>query len=514
VTAPGEPFLLAVAQAITLVIFASAALQNLLHIVQLVIATAAIRERPPIAQADLLHSRYGPIAPPISVVAPAFNEQTTILASVRSMLGLHYPDYDVIVVNDGSTDATLAVLAAEFALERVVEPMELLLTHRPVRGIYRSRSDPRLWVIDKLNGGKADAQNAGISLSRATHFCIVDGDTILETDALIRAVQPFLDDPERVIAVGGTLRIANGLSAQSGQVRQIRLSDRFLPRVQVVEYLRSFLMGRLAWSRINALLIISGAFGLFRRDVVVEIGGYTTGSLGEDLDIVVRLHRHMIEARRDYRIGFVPDPACWTEVPQSLRVLGRQRTRWQQGALECFFQNKRMALNPAYGRVGLLGFGHMIVVDLLGPVLEVLGYLCIPLFWWFGALSTEALIAYTALVFGLGTFTSIASLMLAEFQLRPYPRVEDLLKLGSAAVLENFGYRQLHNFWRLRGWLHYLTAQHSWGEMPRIGFAPGSEGAPDGPPANMLPQSRDSTDRGVIGGAGTAPITVPQHQGA
>jgi cellulose synthase/poly-beta-1,6-N-acetylglucosamine synthase-like glycosyltransferase len=480
-TEAGEPFILHVAEAITLVIFASAALQNLLHMIQLVMAAAAIRERPPLAEADLLHSRYDHIAPPISVVAPAFNEERTILASVRSMLALRYPDYDVIVVNDGSTDATLAVLAADFLLERVVEPMELLVPHRPVRGIYRSRSDPRLWVIDKINGGKADAQNAGISLSRATHFCIVDGDTILEADALIRAVIPFLDDPQRTIAVGGTLRIANGLSAQSGQVKEVRLSNRFLPRVQVVEYLRSFLMGRLAWSRINALLIISGAFGLFRRDVVMEIGGYTTGSLGEDLDIVVRLHRHMIEERREYRIGFVPDPACWTEVPQSLRVLGRQRTRWQQGALECFFQNKRMALNPRYGRVGLLGFGHMIVVDLLGPVLEVLGYFCVPLFWWFGVLSTEALIAYTALVFGFGTFTSIASLMLAEFQLRPYPRLEDLMKLGSAAVLENFGYRQLHNLWRVRGWFHYLTARHSWGEMPRIGFGPASE-APDALP--------------------------------
>jgi cellulose synthase/poly-beta-1,6-N-acetylglucosamine synthase-like glycosyltransferase len=463
--------LIEAAEAVTLVIFVSAGLQNLLHMIQLVIAAAAIRARPPIAEADLLHGRYGRIAPPISVVAPAFNEERTILATVRSMLSLRYPDYDIIIVNDGSTDGTMSLLAAEFQLGRVVEPMELVIPHAPVRAVYRSRSDPRLYVIDKVNGGKADAQNAGISLSRANHFCIVDGDTVLEPDALIRAVQPFLDDPDRTIAVGGTLRIANGNSAENGQVRRVRLSDRFLPRIQVVEYLRSFLMGRLAWSRINSLLIISGAFGLFRRDVVMEIGGYTTGSLGEDLDIVVRLHRHMIEEKRDYRIGFVPDPACWTEVPQSLRVLGRQRTRWQQGALECYFQHKSMAMNPAYGRVGILGFGHMILVDLLGPVLEVLGYFCIPLFWWFGVLSIEALIAYTALVFGLGTFTSIASLMLAEFQLRPYPRVEDLLKLGSAAVLENFGYRQLHNFWRLRGWFYYLTARHSWGEMPRIGFA-------------------------------------------
>jgi cellulose synthase/poly-beta-1,6-N-acetylglucosamine synthase-like glycosyltransferase len=465
-----DPFWIEAAELLTLAILVSAALQNLLYMIQLGIAAAALHKRPPVVDPALVYRRYARIAPTISVVAPAFNEERTILASARAMLALQYPRFDVIIVNDGSTDATLPVLRAAYALEPVGDELEILLPHKPVLGVYRSRSHPRLFVIDKVNGGKADAQNAGISLSRASHFCIVDGDTILEQGALIRGVQPFLDDPDRMVAVGGTLRVANGVDIHEAAVRGVEVSDRFLPRVQIVEYLRSFLMGRLAWSRINALMIISGAFGLFRRDVVMEIGGYTTGSLGEDLDIVVRLHRHLIEARRDYRIGFVPEPACWTEVPQSLRVLARQRARWQHGALECFFQNKRMALNPRYGRVGILGFGHMLIVDLIGPVMEVLGYVVLPLFWLLGALSVDYLIAYTALVFGLGTFTSIASLLLAEYQLRPYPRVGDLMKLGSAAVLENFGYRQLHNVWRLWGWWQYLTGQHSWGEMPRLGF--------------------------------------------
>jgi cellulose synthase/poly-beta-1,6-N-acetylglucosamine synthase-like glycosyltransferase len=203
-----------------------------------------------------------------------------------------------------------------------------------------------LWVIDKFNGGKADAQNAGICLSRSDLFCVVDGDTILERDALLRAVQPFLDEPDRTIAVGGTLRIANGLDIRARGVKEIRVSDKFLPRVQIVEYLRSFLMGRLAWSRVNALMIVSGAFGLFRRDVVLEIGGYTSGSLGEDLDMVVRLHRHMLERGSKYRIAFVAEPMCWTEVPETLSVLARQRARWQNGALDCFFDNLRMGLNP------------------------------------------------------------------------------------------------------------------------------------------------------------------------
>ena len=468
-------WLLPAAQLITWVILASGILQNLLYILQLLMAAAAIRNRPPVADAALLRERYWSIAPRISVVAPAYNEARTIVESARAMLSLDYPDYDVLIVNDGSTDATLEILTAAFALVRVDEPAEVWLKHRPVRGVYRSASAERLWVIDKINGGKADAQNAAICLSRSDYFCVVDGDTILEREALLRAIQPFLDEPDRTIAVGGTLRIANGIDVRAGRVGDIRVSDRFLPRVQIVEYLRSFLMGRLAWSRINALMIVSGAFGLFRRDVVMDIGGYTTGSLGEDLDIVVRLHRRMLELGRRYRIAFVPEPMCWTEVPETQKVLARQRARWQNGALECFFDNLRMGLNPRYGRVGTLGFGHIIVVDVLGPVLEVAGYFTIPLFWYFGVLSVEHLIAFCLLVFGLGTFTSLASLLLAEMQLRPYPDRRDLLKLSSAAILENFGYRQLHNFWRLWGWWQYLTAQKSWGEMPRVGFAPAAD---------------------------------------
>lgn len=467
-------WLLPVAHLLTLAILASGAAYNLLHLIQLGMAWAAIRARPPVVDAALLMSRYGSIAPGISVVAPAYNEERTIVESARSMLSLDYPNYDVIIVNDGSTDATLDILKREFELVRVDEPAEIWLEHRPVLAVYRSRSADRLWVMDKLNGGKADAQNAAICLSRSSHFCVVDGDTILERDALLRAVQPFLDEPDRMIAVGGTLRIANGLDVKARRVGKIRVSDRFLPRVQIVEYLRSFLMGRLAWSRINTLMIVSGAFGMFRRDVVMEIGGYTSGSLGEDLNLVVRLHRHMLEHRRRYKIGFVAEPMCWTEVPETLRVLGRQRARWQNGGLECFFANIRMALNPRYGRVGILGFGHMILVDVLGPLLEVAGYFTIPLFWYLEVLSLEHLVAFCMLVFGLGTFTSLASLLLAELQLRPYPDRRDLLKLAAAAVLENFGYRQLHNFWRMWGWWQYLTSQRSWGEMPRIGFAPGN----------------------------------------
>lgn len=458
------------AEMVTWVVLASGIIQNLLQIAQLGMAASTLYRRPPVINSHLLWQRCSEIAPAITVIAPAFNEASTILGSLQSMLALQYPQFDIIIVNDGSTDATLDMLRAELALVPVDEPYEELLPHKPIRQIYCSSINPRFWVIDKENGGKADSQNAGVNLARTPLFCIVDGDTLLEQDALIRAVQPFVDDPERTIAVGGSLRIANGSRTRSGQVQKIDLPEKLLPRIQIVEYFRSFLMARLAWSKINCLMIISGAFGLFRKDVINEIGGYTLGSMGEDLDIVIRLHRHMRDMKRAYRIAFVPEPMCWTEVPESLKVLSRQRARWQNGALDCFFRYRGMALNPRYGRVGMLGFMQMVIVDLAGPIVEVLGYFTVPLFWALGVLSYESLFAYVAIVFGVGVFVSIASLILAEVQLRPYPRPLHLLELGSAAILENFGYRQLHNFWRLRGYWQYLRKKNEWGEMPRIGF--------------------------------------------
>lgn len=463
--------LLQLAHVITIIVLVSGVVQNLLQIIQLGIAAATLRERPPVQDPLLIWQRYSEVAPPITIIAPAYNEQTTILGTIQSMLSLRYPQFDVIIVNDGSTDGTLDLLIREFQLIPSTEPYHPLLKHRPIRTIYQSTTHEQLRVIDKVNGGKADAQNAGVNLAANPLFCVVDGDSVLEQDALLRAVQPFVDDPQRVVAVGGALRITNGSRMKSGQVRQVDVPHKLLPRIQIIEYFRSFLTARLAWSEINTLMIISGAFGLFRRDAVNEIGGYTTGSMGEDLDIVIRLHRHMLRAKRDYRIAFVPDAMVWTEVPETLKVLSRQRARWQNGALDCFFRYRHMAFNPRYGRVGLLGFGQMVVVDIVGPLIEVLGYFTIPLFWVFGALSYESLVAYVALVFGIGMFVSIASLLLAETQLRPYPHPLHVLELGSAAILENFGYRQLHNFWRLRGCWQYLRSKNEWGEMPRVGFA-------------------------------------------
>jgi len=464
------------AQVIALFVIGTGLLQNGIYLIQLGLAAAALIQTPPIASGGLLWRRYSDAAPPIALLAPAYNEAMTIAESVRSLLSLRYPSFEVIVINDGSSDDTLRVLIDAFELRPIHRHYELSIAHAPIRGVYGARHQPRLIVVDKENGGKADALNAGINVSRAPIFCSMDADSLLEPDALLRAVRPFVEDPERTVAVGGTVRIANGCVISHGQVIEVRPPRNLLALLQTVEYLRAFLMARLAWSRINALTIISGAFGLFRRARVIEVGGYTRGTVGEDIELVVKLHRLMRDKKAPYRVAFVPEPVCWTEAPEDLRVLGRQRSRWHRGALETFERHRDILVKPRYGRVATVGFGYILLVDVLGPIVEFLGYLLIPLFWASGLLSTDYLLAFLAVSFTFGVVISVGALALEESELRRFPRKRDLVLLTAVAVFENFGYRQLNNLWRLRGVWQYLRRSQSWGTMTRKGFAPPTKG--------------------------------------
>ncbi|MCX6621501.1 MAG: glycosyltransferase family 2 protein, partial [Acidobacteria bacterium] len=281
---------------------------------------------------------------PISVLAPAFNEELTIRQSIRAMLQLDYPEFEVIVINDGSTDGTLEVLIEEFHLCRSARFDPAELKTMPVRAIYESTDPISLVVIDKENGGKADSLNAGINVARYPLFCTVDSDSILESDALLRVATPFVEDPERVVAVGGIVRVANACQISNGRVIRTELSSSWLVKFQVVEYLRAFLGGRIAFSSLGSLLIISGAFGLFSKKAVLAAGGYRTDTVGEDMELVVRLHRWARDNDLEYRIVFLPHPVCWTEVPESLSVLKRQRNRWQRGTLETMMRHWKLLL--------------------------------------------------------------------------------------------------------------------------------------------------------------------------
>ena len=412
-----------------------------------------------------------PATPPISIVLGALNEELTVVASVRSLLALNYPAFEVVVVNDGSADDTLGALQEAYGLvEAPLSHAHAIPTQR-VRGIYRSPTTPDLVVIDKVNGGsKADAINAGLNAARHPLVCVIDADSLLDNDALVRVVLPFIEDA-RTVAVGGIVRVANGCTIEGGRVTEVRLPKNWLARFQVVEYLRAFLAGRVAQSTLNSLLIISGGFGVFRRDVLLGAGGFEAGSIGEDMEIVTRIHRHCLEEKRPYRIVFLPDPVCWTEVPESTRGLALQRNRWHRGTLDVLTRHAAMIGSPRYGRVGLFAMPYYLVFEAFGPVVEGLGYMVTIAGACFGLINWPiARLLFIAALF-YGVLVSVGAVLLEDVFFRRYRRLGDLLQLLLFGVVENFGYRQLTMWWRIRGWVDFLRKKGGWTPTPRKGFA-------------------------------------------
>jgi cellulose synthase/poly-beta-1,6-N-acetylglucosamine synthase-like glycosyltransferase len=414
---------------------------------------------------DLFASNY---APPVSVVVPAYNEEATIAESVRSFLTLHYPLHEVVVVNDGSKDATLEVLMREFDLYESDQPVRMQLETAPLLGVYTSSTE-RLVVVDKENGGKADALNAGVCAANYPLVCCLDADIILEEDALLRVARPMIES-SAVAAVGGIVRVANGCEFEKGRIIKVKTPKKVLPNFQIVEYLRAFITVRTAWSRLNCLLIISGAFGMFRRRDLILAGGYSDDTVGEDMELTTRMHRVLRENDRRYKISFVPDPIAWTEVPDTLRVLGRQRDRWHRGLLDTLVRHRRMLFNPRYGTVGLIGMPYFFLFEFLGPVIELLGYVAFVAGLALGVINAAFALVFFLAAVGLGVLLSTAAVFLEELRLERYPSWRDLVKLILYGVLENFGYRQLNTLWRAMAIVSFLRKNSDWGAMERKGF--------------------------------------------
>jgi cellulose synthase/poly-beta-1,6-N-acetylglucosamine synthase-like glycosyltransferase len=414
--------------------------------------------------------------PPITILVPAHNEQKTIVASVTAILTLHYRTFEVVVVNDGSKDETLETLRHAFDLYEVPRTYPETVPTKPLRAVYRSRTRTKLVVVDKENGGKADSLNAAINASRFPLVIAVDADTLIEPDALLRLTRPFLLGRE-IAAVGGTVRVANGCVIQHGQVLDARVPRRPLPGIQVVEYLRAFLFGRLGWNRLGGNLIVSGAFGLFRKDLLLAVGGYRATSMVEDLDLVVRLHRYLQRRKVRYEIPFIPDPVAWTEVPESLRVLARQRERWHRGLVAAMWQYRGMLFNPRYGRVGLIAVPFYTLGEMLAPLVEVFGYVITVVALALGVVNVSFALLFLLVAWGYSMLLSIWAVVLEEVSFRRYRRVGDLVRLVLFAVLENFGYRQCAVWWRVRVFFSLRGHKQVWGEMTRRGFeAPAKEG--------------------------------------
>ncbi|KYG65547.1 hypothetical protein AZI86_00255 [Bdellovibrio bacteriovorus] len=442
---------------------------NSFYIVLFALALVSIRRRSNIKPLLGQGNSYG-FSPPVSIIVPAYNEEKSIVDSVHSLLRLKYGQIEVVVINDGSKDNTLEVMKKACLLlpDEVVRMSHL--SKNNVRGVYRSQIHPNLILIDKANSGKADSLNIGIDYCSHDLVCAVDSDSVLDDDALLSISMPFIENPS-TIASGGTIQLANGSTFKNSRVVDNQMPGRWLERVQIVEYIRSFFCGRVGLDMMSATLVISGAFGIFRKEAVIAVQGYKTNSLGEDMDLVVRMHRKYREMKKKYSIVFLPDPVCWTEAPSDIKTLEKQRRRWQVGLLQCLYYNRDMMLNPRYGVIGMFAFPYNFIVDILGPFIEFSAYVFIALGLILGYVHYQHIMTLVVASLLYGMLISVGAVVIGELYYHRYTRVRDIALLVFSTVLENFGYRQMNSFWRIRALVDHLKGNHSWGDMKRKGFA-------------------------------------------
>ncbi len=408
---------------------------------------------------------------PVSIIVPAYNEELGVVDTIHSLLTLEYPQFEIIIVNDGSKDNTLQTVIERFEMKEVHRTVKRELPTKEVRGIYESDLHPNIVLVDKVNGGKADALNVGINISHYPYFCSIDGDSILSNTSLLRVMQPIISSNDEVIAAGGSVRIANGADVQMGTVVDAVVPNNPFVIMQIIDYLRAFYMGRIALSKFNLVLIISGAFSVFSKRWVIKAGGYSVNTIGEDMELVVKLHRYMLENNLKKRIEFVPDPVCWTEAPDNMRDLRTQRRRWHQGLLGSLMIHKKMMFNPKYKQIGLISFPYFWLVEFFGPVIELLGYLYIIISFIIGELYLDSAIILTALFLVYSSFLSMFAILLEAWSINTYPRIRDIFKLIGFSLSETFWFRPLTIFFRIEGIIYYLRKREDWGQLQRRGLS-------------------------------------------
>jgi len=407
---------------------------------------------------------------PVSFLIPAYNEEETIVSSLKSLLAMHYPEFEVIVANDGSKDSTLSVLTEAFGLVPSGVSPRRFAEHTEVLGAYRSTSYANLVVINKLNGGRADALNAALEQAKYPLVVLTDADSLIDPGALRTIGTRFLDTPT-LLGVGGTIRVVNEAVVVGGAVKEPRTPRNFIARWQFLEYVRAFMAARTAMSAVGCLISISGAFGIFRRSALLEVGGLRTDTVGEDLELTIRLHRHYRDLGLPYRLEFLIDPVCWTQVPEEARILRGQRDRWHRGLWETLWRHRGMLFRPRYGRIGSLALPYIWFVEGISPVLEVLGYLLIIYLAVTNSLDLPFVAAFLALTVFYGMLVGLASAALDQ-TLRHSPKgVGNRFRLLVAVLTENFGYRQWLAVVRVVAMFRIRSSRGKWGAMTRRRFS-------------------------------------------
>lgn len=413
-----------------------------------------------------------PLSPRISIIAPAFNESKTIIDNIRTLLSLYYNNFEVIIVNDGSTDNTFDKIRDAYDLTKVNYYFDYRIPCERIRGVYKSK-DPsynRLTVIDKNNGGKADSLNAGINICRSNLVVTIDADSIIEADSILKLVKPFLEEKDKkVIGTGGVIRIVNSCDIERGHIREIHLPDHVLPRLQVLEYTRAFLLGRMAWSHLDGLMLISGAMGMFDRETVIKAGGYNVKTVGEDMELVLRMRRYMAEHNAKYEVTYIPDPLCWTEVPSDVKSMRKQRTRWTRGLIESLWAHRRMMLNSRYGRLGMLGYPYWFLFEWAAPLIAFAGFIYTIYLAITGTLNLPFFLLLFVFVYTFAVSLSIWAVLFEEITFHKYRRKRDVIRLVITSFLEPFFY-PMHTYFAVRGNLEAMRGKKGWGKAERSGF--------------------------------------------
>jgi cellulose synthase/poly-beta-1,6-N-acetylglucosamine synthase-like glycosyltransferase len=432
---------------------------TVLMVISLYAVTLHSRFAAQTSHADIAES---PVTPPITLIVPAYNEQDVITATVDALLDLEYPEKEVIVVDDGSTDQTLSRLVAKFKLQRMDFIYRESATATAPWGFFLNPQIPNLMVLAKENGGKADALNTGLNMCRTPFFCTVDADSIVERQALLRLMAPIMHSNVNTVVSGGMVRIVNGCTIAKGEITEIGLPGSWIERCQVVEYIRTFLFGRPGWNFLKGNFITSGAFCLLHRETVVLAGGFKSDTVTEDIDIIAQLHTFLEKKGWKARMVFTTDPVCWTECPKTFKMLARQRRRWQLGLVQTVFKHDRLIFNWKQGLLGMLSMPFHAYVEAFGCIVETAGLIILPLSFFVGAMPLSLFLLLMFLAFGYGTLLSIVSVLLAEATIRRYPRYTDMLTLVFYAFLENLGYRQAVSFTRAQGVLQFFTGGRRW----------------------------------------------------